>query len=65
MSLTKSPHEFLSPREALLDDGARILHLGRLAPTDLWLFAQPRLFASGTVLGPQRLRRVGYCRHVL
>src|SRR5205823_4089913 len=37
-------YESLDPRQIVSDDGFGILHLGRVAPADLCLSAQPRIF---------------------
>src|SRR4029450_3003400 len=60
-----APHEPDDSPEADSDDGARVLHLGRLVSVDLRLPAERRLHAGGTDVDSQHLPRRRDHRHVL
>src|SRR3982750_397805 len=58
-------HESDHPRQAVPDDGAGVLHLGRLVSVDFRLLAEPRLHPGATELDSQRLPACRHRRHVL
>ena len=55
----------VSSRAPLHHDGARVLHLGRLAPLDLRLPAEPRFHADAAVADPECISGGVDHRHVL